>query len=107
MAKQKDLGNNFREFIEKQEIVAFTVGLIVGGAVKSVVNSFVEDIFDPFVGLFLPQSDSLDTYSVEVLDSTFKIGSFLSNLIDFLVLALIVYLVFSKLKKDTEKKITK
>jgi large conductance mechanosensitive channel len=67
------------------------------------VTALVNDIIDPFIGLFLP-AGSLETMSVKVTNITgstseFKYGDLISNIIDFLIIALIVFLAYKQLSK--------
>jgi large conductance mechanosensitive channel len=68
------------------------------------VNAFVNDIIDPIIGIFLP-GGNLSGLSVQVPNlfgdatSTFKYGDLISNIINFLVIALIIFILCKQLSK--------
>lgn len=83
----------FLDFIREQGVVGLAVGFILGGAAKEVVNSLVADIVDPILGLLLGATDGLTEASFLLLGAEVRYGSFLSVLIDFAIVAGVVYYV--------------
>jgi large conductance mechanosensitive channel len=81
----------FMDFIRKQGVVGLAVGFILGGAVSKVVSSLVEDIINPLLGIALGAAGSLETASLKLGPASIMWGSFVAVLIDFLVIALVVY----------------
>jgi large conductance mechanosensitive channel len=79
------------EFIREQGVVGLAVGFILGGAVSKVVASLVSDIINPILGIFLGAAAGLETASFKIGPAEIMYGSFFSVLIDFLVIALVVY----------------
>ena len=80
----------FMEFIRERGVVGLAVGFILGGAVSRVVASLVNDIINPILGLILGAADLSNMYfSIGSVDIMF--GNFVSVIIDFLVIALVVY----------------
>ena len=90
----------FLEFVREQGVVGLAVGFILGGAVSKVVSSLVKDIINPVLGIFLGATGSLSSYKLKVGSAEILWGSFLSVLIDFVVIALVVYFGVKKLKLD-------
>ena len=84
----------FVEFIRKQGVVGLAIGFLLGGAVSKIVASFVEDIVSPFLGLILGPVGVFTDLSIKMGESYIRIGSFISNLIDFIIICAIVYFVF-------------
>jgi large conductance mechanosensitive channel len=82
---------NFLTFIREQGVVGLAVGFILGGAVSSVVNSLVEDIINPILGIILGFAGSLETAVLIVGPAEIRWGSFVTVLIDFAVIAAVVY----------------
>lgn len=82
---------DFMDFIRKQGVVGLAVGFILGGAVSKVVSSLVEDIINPLLGIALGAAGSLSEASFSVGPAEILWGSFITVLIDFLVIALVVY----------------
>lgn len=90
----------FLNFVREQGVVGLAVGFILGGAVARVVSSLVDDIINPFLGLALGSADGLAQASFEVAGATVRYGSFLAVLLDFAVIALVVYFGVKSLGLD-------
>jgi len=92
----------FIDFLKEYKIVSLAIAFIMGSASTSLVNSFVNDVLMPFFAPLLSSGDwnlaILHLGPVEI-----AIGSFLSALIKFVLLALVVFLVTKKLLKESEK----
>ena len=80
----------FIEFMRERGVAGFAIGFILGGAAQRLVQAFMDDIVNPMIGLFGGRVQNLADYTI----GTFKIGDFISVLINFLILCLVVYLVF-------------
>ena len=94
----------FKEFIKKQGVVGLAVGFILGGAVSSVVSSLVNDIVNPIVGLFTGVTGGLENWKVILGPATISIGNFISVMIDFLIIALVVFYSIKFLGLEKPKK---
>lgn len=79
------------DFIRKQGVVGLATGFILGGAVSKVVASLVNDIINPVLGVVLGVAKGLETASFQIGQAKIMWGSFVGVLIDFLVVALVVY----------------
>lgn len=90
----------FITFVRKQGIVGFATGFIVGGSVTKVVTAFVNDLVNPVLGLVLGFTKDLSASSLVIGDAEIKWGDFLVNVIDFFVLAFVVYIGFLVLKLE-------
>lgn len=91
--------SGFFDFIREQGVVTLAVGFIIGGAVTKLVNSFVVDIINPILGLFLGKVN-LTTATFKLGTATVAWGNFVSSLIDFFVIAAVVYFGFKFLRLD-------
>ena len=83
----------FIEFVRERGIVGLAIGFVLGSAVQKTVTAFVTDIVNPFITLLTGSTDNFTKFSV----GPFAVGDFLSTLIDFLILAAVIYLVFKAL----------
>lgn len=92
--------NGFLTFIREQGVVGLAIGFILGGAVSKVVSSLVEDIIQPIIGIILTTDKSLMSLKLTIGQSTIMYGEFLVVLINFLVIAAVVYFIFKGLKLD-------
>ena len=90
----------FINFIRDQGVVGLAVGFILGGAVSKVVAGLVEDIINPILGLLLGATGNLSEAYIKVGESKILWGSFVNTIIDFLVIALVVYFGVKLLKLD-------
>ncbi|MEK7608680.1 MAG: MscL family protein [Patescibacteria group bacterium] len=81
----------FLEFIRKQGVVGLAVGFILGGAVSKVVSAVVQDLVNPLLGLALGSAENLAAATFSIGSVVFQWGHFISTIIDFLVIALVVY----------------
>ena len=82
--------------------MGLAIGFVLGSAVQKVVTAFVNDIVTPFIGLALGRADNLKDFAI----GKFLIGDFISVVIDFIILAFIIYFVFKGLgleKLDKKK----
>lgn len=90
----------FLEFIRKQGVVGLAIGFILGGSVAKVVSSLVEDIINPLLSLLLGKIGDLTEATVSIGSATIRWGQFASIVLDFVIVALVVYTVTKKLKLD-------
>lgn len=81
----------FVDFIREQGVVGLAVGFILGGAVSKVVSAIVTDIVNPILGALLGSVNGLKYASFRVGTAEILYGDLLSVVIDFLVIALVVY----------------
>lgn len=81
----------FTDFIREQGVVGLAVGFILGGAVSKVVSALVTDIINPILGLALGATEGLKTASLKLGTAEILYGDFITVLVDFAVVALVVY----------------
>jgi large conductance mechanosensitive channel len=102
----------FVDFIRTQGVVGLAVGLVLGTAVSIVVKSLVDNIVMPPIGLLLGSGDGLKGLSWTIGEGSngdpavINYGVFLNDVINFLIIALVVYFVFNLLgltKLDKKK----
>jgi len=100
----------FLNFIREQGVMGLAVGFILGGAISKVVSSLVTDIINPLVGILLGFTANLADASFWLAGKQVMWGHFLAVIIDFTIIAGVVYfgvhgLGLDKLdkKKDTKK----
>ena len=83
--------SGFLDFIRKQGVVGLAVGFILGGAISKVVSGLVTDIINPFLGLIIGKTEGFKAASFSIGSATIQWGDFLAILIDFMVIAAVVY----------------
>lgn len=90
----------FVDFVREQGVVGLAVGFILGGAISKVVASLVADIINPVLGIILGAAGPLKEAYLAIGPIKIMWGDFLATLIDFLVIALVVYCGVKVLKLD-------
>lgn len=95
--------SGFINFIKEQGVMGLAIGFIMGGAVTKLVNSVVEDLVNPLIGILLGKAGNLSNYTLMIGNAEVKWGKFLASSIDFLVISAIVYITFLLLKIDKDK----
>ncbi len=90
----------FIEFIRKQGVVGLAIGFILGGSVSKVVTALVEDIINPIIGLLMGNAAGLTSAVLEIGTAKVKWGHLISTVIDFAIVAAVVYFGFKKLGLD-------
>lgn len=95
--------NDFKKFISRGSVMDLAIGVIIGGAFTAIVNSLVTNILNPFIGLFLGKID-LSNLVLKIGGTTFKYGSFLNAIINFLIISFVVFLLVKAVSKVMPKK---
>jgi large conductance mechanosensitive channel len=97
----------FKEFALRGNVMDLAVGVIIGGAFSKIVTAFVNDIIMPIIGLFLGGLD-LTGLAFKFGNAVIKWGDFLQAVIDFVIIAFIVFLIVRGMnrlaRKEPEKK---
>ncbi|MDO4605546.1 MAG: large conductance mechanosensitive channel protein MscL [Helcococcus sp.] len=94
----------FRDFIQKGNVLDMAIGVIIGAAFKAIVDSLVEDLLTPLLSAFTAGVDFKD-WVVSVGNINFALGNFINNIISFLIIAFVMFLIvkaFNKFKKKEE-----
>ena len=92
----------FKKFAFKGNVVDMAIGVIVGGAFTSIVNSLVNDIFTPIVGVISGGYD-FSGLTVKVGEAEVLIGNFINAIISFLLVALCLFLFIKFINKFKAK----
>ena len=101
--KCKKILGEFKEFIERGNVIDLAVGVVIGSAFSKIVTSVVNDLLTPTFGIFLCGLD-FSNISLTVKDSTINFGLFLNNVIDFFIIAICVFILVKFINKITKKK---
>ena len=110
--KQSKLIQEFKEFISRGSVIDLAVGVIVGGAFTSIVNSLVDDIVMPIISLITGGIDlsslaftiKLPEELVDVAPATIKYGLFIQNIINFFLIALVIFFMVKAINTFRKKK---
>ncbi len=82
--------------MREKGVIGLAIGFVLGSSVQKVVTALVTDIINPFIDLFLGRTGGFKDFAV----GHFMIGDFISTLIDFLILAFVIYFVFKALRLE-------
>jgi large conductance mechanosensitive channel len=104
----------FKEFINRGNVMDLAVGVIIGAAFSKIVSSVVDDLIGPVLGKTMGGIDltgmkvSLGTKDVggKIVETAINYGSFLQNVINFLIVAFVIFLLvkaYNRLRKNTAK----
>ena len=92
----------FKEFATRGNVMDMAVGVIIGGAFGKIVSSLVDDVIMPLVGTFVGQNFA--DLSVEINGAELKYGTFIQNIVDFLIIAFCIFIMVKAVNKLTKKK---
>jgi large conductance mechanosensitive channel len=93
----------FREFAMKGNIVDLAVAVIIGGAFGKIVTALTETIIMPIIALIIGKGGVQDL-SVTVGSTVFPIGKFLQAVIDFILIAFVLFLIIKIMNRAMRKK---
>jgi large conductance mechanosensitive channel len=89
----------FKEFAVKGNVIDLAVGVIIGGAFGKIVGSFVNDVVMPLINPLIPGGDWKE---MEVGPGV-KIGAFLGNILDFVIVAFVIFLAIKAINASKKK----
>ena len=102
----KKLLKEFKEFALKGNMVDLAVGMIIGAAFTAVVNSLVTNLFNPIIALVTGGVDLNELWKIPVgavledgTQATINIGAFISSLINFVIMAFVIFMIVKGLNK--------
>ena len=95
--------HDFKKFISKGNVVDLAVAVVIGNAFNKIISSLVSDIIMPLVGVIIGGIDFTDI-KLTIGSESILIGSFIQNIIDFLIIAFTIFLVIKFMSKFQRKK---
>lgn len=103
--KEKTTGMiaEFKQFIARGNVMDMAVGVIVGGAFKSIAESLTADIIMPIVGIFVSEN-SFANLSVTVGSAVVAYGNFIQAILNFFIMALVVFCLVKAINRFHRKK---
>jgi len=81
---------DFRKFISRGSVINLAIGVIMGAAFTSIVNSLVEDMIMPLIGVLMGGID-FETLAFQVGDASINYGLFIQSVINFLLISLVIF----------------
>lgn len=95
----------FKEFAMRGNVMDLAIGVIIGGAFQKIINSLVNDVIMPVIAIFTGKVDYAN-WVIDIGNAKIGIGTFITAIINFLIIAITIFLVikyFNKLNKKIEK----
>ena len=92
----------FKEFISKGNVLDLAVGVVMGSAFSAIVTSLVNDIIMPLVGLLIGGIDFTGMHAT-VKDANIMYGNFIQNIVNFLIIALSIFVFIKFINRLTRK----
>lgn len=101
--KENKFIKEFKDFIAKGNVVDLAVGVIIGSAFGKIVSSVVSDILMPIIGVIIGGHD-FTSIKLTFGNANIMIGNFIQNVIDFLIIAVCVFIFVKVINKFMPKK---
>lgn len=95
----------FKTFIARGNVMDMAVGVIIGGAFSNITTSLINDIVMPILGIFT-DSVSFAELAVDIGPATITYGNFIQAVLNFLIMALVVFCIIKALNRFHKKKET-
>ncbi len=102
----KKFMKEFKEFALKGSMIDLAVGMIIGAAFTAVVNSLVTNLFNPIIALVTGGVDLNELWKIPVgavledgTQATINIGAFISSVINFVIMALVIFMIVKAVNK--------
>ena len=92
----------FKDFVMRGNVLDLAVAVIIGGAFKSIIGSLVADILMPLIGLVMGGID-FAALSFTVGDAVVSYGMFIQAIVDFLVIAFVIFLIIKSVEKSKKE----
>ena len=92
----------FKKFIARGNVIDLAVGVIIGGAFQAIVASLVNDLITPLISM-ITGNVNFDGLVLKVGEAELKYGNFISAIINFLIVALVIFFMIKAINKLDEK----
>ena len=99
----KNMIQEFKTFISRGNVVDLAVGVVVGNAFKDIVNSLVDNIIMPVVGILIG-GINFTTLSLTIWGVDVKFGLLLQSIVDFFIIAFCIFMAVKVVNRLTKKK---
>ena len=93
----------FKEFIARGDVMSMAIGIIIGGAFTAIVNSLVNDVVTPLLGIILGGLD-FTGIAITVGSANLMVGNFIQAVITFLLTALVIFTIIKTINSIFKKK---
>lgn len=95
----KKFFEEFKQFALRGNVLDLAIGVIIGAAFQGIVKSLVDNIINPLIGLFA--KTNFDSLSIKIWDASINYGAFITAVLNFLIMALVIFMLVKGLNKLT------
>lgn len=99
----KSFFNEFKEFISRGDVMSMAIGIIIGGAFTAIVQSLVNDVITPLLGIILGGLD-FTGIAISVGSANLMVGKFIQAVITFLLTAFVIFTIIKTINSIFKKK---
>jgi len=96
---KKSLMQDFMDFLNKYGVIGLAIAFVMGAAVTKLVTALVTDLIMPIVGAVIPGGDWRNA-TLPVGNMKFLVGDFTGSLIDFIIIAIVIYFIIKAIVKE-------
>ena len=101
-AAPKGISAEFMAFLRKYGVIGLAIAVIIGGAAGSLVSALVSDILMPLITFFIPGGAWREA-TLAIGPAILSLGHFIGAVIDFLIIAIVVFLIMKQIEKTPLK----
>ncbi|MBQ6147889.1 large-conductance mechanosensitive channel protein MscL [Candidatus Saccharibacteria bacterium] len=107
--KEPKILKEFKEFINRGSVIDLAVGIIIGGAFTSIVNSLVSDVVMPVISMIIGGFDfsnlklTIPAYIDGIEPATINYGNFITAVINFLIIAFVIFILIRSINNMKKK----
>jgi len=94
----------FKEFAMKGNVMDLAIAVIIGAAFGKIVSAMVDNILMPLIGILM-QGKNFSTLMVKIGDAEIKYGLFIQNVLDFVIVAFVLFLIVKGLNSTRKKEV--
>jgi large conductance mechanosensitive channel len=98
---KKSFLKEFNDFLTKYGVIGLAVAFVMGAAVTKLVSALVADLIMPIIGAVIPGGD-WRAATLNVGSIKFMVGDFAGALIDFIIIAIVIYMIVKNIVKETK-----
>jgi large conductance mechanosensitive channel len=100
--EKKSFMQQFMDFLNKYGVIGLAVAFVMGAAVTKLVSALVADLIMPIIGALIPGGD-WRTATLTIGNIKFMVGDFLGALIDFIIIALVIFMIVKAIVKEKKE----
>ncbi len=97
--EKKSFMQEFMDFLNKYGVIGLAIAFVMGAAVTKLVTALVADLIMPIIGALIPGGD-WRTATLNIGNIKFMVGDFVGALIDFIIIALVIFMIVKTIVKE-------